>query len=54
MTCEEWNIQFEKGLVNVNIKHILWDWQNDRVDLLKLLRAVLNGERIEEAKEAVK
>ena len=40
MTAEEWYIQFNKGLINVNIKHILWDWQNERVEFLKLLRSV--------------
>lgn len=32
-TCEEWHQQLEKGIINVDIRHILWDWQNDRVKL---------------------
>ncbi len=54
-TAEDWYIENQKGTVRPSdVRYILWDWQNDRVDLLGLLRDVLNGERIEEAKEAVK
>ncbi len=31
MTVEEWHQQLKKG--SVDIRHILWDWQNDRVEL---------------------
>ena len=34
MTVEQWHEQLRKGIINVDIRHILWDWQGDRVELI--------------------
>ena len=39
MTAEEWHKELEAGYGPENIKEILWDWQNDRTELLKSVNA---------------
>ena len=40
-TADEWNQERHKGTIRPqDIKYILWDWQNDRVELLEILRSV--------------
>ena len=38
MTVEQWREKNEKELHSQTIREILWDWQNDRADMLELLK----------------
>jgi hypothetical protein len=35
MTCEEWYIKNENVIHSRQLQLALWDWQNERVELLK-------------------
>lgn len=40
-TAEEWYIENNKGTIRLtDVKYILWDWQNERVEFLDLLRSL--------------
>jgi len=38
MTVEQWREKNEKELHSIELRRALWDWQNDRIDMLNLLR----------------
>ncbi len=48
-TAEEWYIENNKGTIRLtDIKYILWDWQNDRTELIHLLQSLeWEGETID-------
>jgi hypothetical protein len=42
LTVEEWHTKFHTSVILADdVKCILWDWQNDRTELLKLLKECL-------------
>jgi hypothetical protein len=41
LTCEEWYNKLQLEDINWDdIKRILWDWQNDRMSFIEILRSV--------------